>query len=86
LYLKHKYAPFTLVITVIYYSGLDGKYTSKKEREKSGLPLLRRSTRRAGIAHEKVSTGTKVTTLSMLQLPQENTTKPTHLTNSQTHS
>ena len=43
---------------VTYDSGADGNYLSEKDRLKAGMPILRRSPRRVGVANN----GTNKTT------------------------
>ena len=44
-------------IIVTYDSGADGNYISEEDRAKAGLPILRASTRRVGVANGGKSTG-----------------------------
>jgi len=55
-------------ITVTYDSGADGHYISEADRAKAQLPILRRSTKRVGVANGDVCHGNKVTQLPIPQL------------------
>ena len=44
-----------------YDSGADGHYFSEKDRKQAGLPIIRRSTKRVGVANGGTSTGKYVT-------------------------
>ena len=46
-----------------YDSGADGRYVSEKDRKQAGLPIIRRSTKRFGVANGGTSTGKYVTKL-----------------------
>jgi len=48
-------------ITVTYDSGANGHYISENGRNKAGLPILRKSRKRVGVANGAVSVGNKVT-------------------------
>ena len=48
---------------ITYYSGADGHYISKKDRETAGLPILRPSTKRVMVANGEKSKGQHVTRL-----------------------
>ncbi len=50
-------------IMITYYSGADSHYISKKDRRKAGLPIIRKSTRRVGVANGGVSQAKFVTQL-----------------------
>ncbi len=50
-------------IMITYDSGADGHYISKKDRHKVGLPIIRKSTRRVGVANGGVSQAKFVTQL-----------------------
>jgi hypothetical protein len=53
---------------VTYDSGADGHYISKRDRKKAGLPILRPSTKRVGVANGGTSTAKHVTQLPFKQL------------------
>ena len=55
----------------MYDSGADGNYISKADRKKAGLPILRHSTKRVGIANGGTSSGKFVTKLSFPQLSKK---------------
>ena len=55
-------------ITVTYDSGADGHYISETDRAKAQLPILRRSTKKVGVANGDVCRGNKVTQLPIPQL------------------
>jgi hypothetical protein len=50
-------------IMMTYDSGANGHYISKKDRRKAGLPIIRKSTRRVGVANGGVSQAKFVTQL-----------------------
>ena len=50
-------------IMITYDSGADSHYISKKNRRKAGLPIIRKSTRRVGVANGGVSQAKFVTQL-----------------------
>ena len=56
---------------VTYDSGADGNYVSKKDSLKAGMPILRRSTRRVGVANNDTINGKWETTLPLPQLSKE---------------
>ncbi|KAL7525390.1 hypothetical protein ACHAXR_000989 [Thalassiosira sp. AJA248-18] len=56
-----------------YDSGADGNYMSERDRKQAGLPILRKSTRRVGVANGDVSLGNNVTTLPIPQLNHTDT-------------
>ena len=53
---------------VTYDSGADGHYISEKDRRNAGLPILRPSTPRVGVANEGTSTAKYITQLPIQQL------------------
>jgi hypothetical protein len=53
---------------VTYDSGADGHYLSEKDQRKAGLPILRPSTRKVGVANGGTSTAKYVTQLPFQQL------------------
>ena len=53
---------------VTYNSCTDGNYVSEKDRHKAGLPILRKSTHRVGVATGEISLGNNVTQLPIPQL------------------
>jgi hypothetical protein len=55
-------------IMMTYDSGADGHYISKKDRRKAGLPIIRKSTRRVGVANGGVSQAKFVTQLPFKDL------------------
>ena len=55
-------------IMITYDSGSDGNYLSEADRNKLGLPILRQSTRRVGVANGEASKGKFVTKLPFPQL------------------
>ena len=55
----------------MYDSGANGNYISKTDRKKAGLPILRRSTKRIGIANGSTSSGKFVTQLPFPQLSKQ---------------
>ena len=54
-----------------YDSGADGHYCSEKDREQAGLPIIRRSTKRVGVANGGTSTGKYVTKLPFQHLSDQ---------------
>ena len=58
------YKPFK----VTYDSGADGHYISEQDRKQASLPILRRSTKRVGVANGDVCLGNNVTKLPIPQL------------------
>ena len=59
---KNKHVSFaTHPVMVTYDSGADGHYISKKDRHNAGLPILRPSTRKVGVANGGTSTAKYVT-------------------------
>ena len=58
-------------VVVTYNSGANGNYLSEKDRLKAGLTILRRSTRRVGVANNGTSNGKWETTLPPPQLLKE---------------
>ena len=56
----HQYQDHKEPFMVTYYSGADGNYTSEADRKKLGLPILRESTRRVGVANLGASKGKHV--------------------------
>ncbi len=53
---------------ITYDSGADGHYISKKDRCEAGLPILRPSTRKVGVANGGTSNAKYVTQLPSRQL------------------
>ena len=60
-------------IMLTYDSGADGNYISEHDRKKAGLPILRPSTKRVGVANGDVSLGNNVTELPIPQLAHADT-------------
>ena len=58
-------------VMVTYNSGADGNYLSEKDRLKAGMPILRRSTQRVGVANNGTSNGKWETALPLPQLSKE---------------
>ena len=56
---------------VTYDSGGNGNYMSEKDRLMTGMPILRRSTRRVGVANAGTSNGKWEITLTLPQLLTE---------------
>ena len=54
-----------------YDSGADGHYFSEKDRRQAGLPIIRRSTKRVGVANGGTSTGKYVTKLPFQHLSDQ---------------
>jgi hypothetical protein len=48
---------------ITYNSGANGHYISEKDRRKAGLPIIRKSTKRVGVANGGVSQAKFVTQL-----------------------
>ena len=66
---KNKHVSFaTHPVMVTYDSGADGHYISKKDQRNAGLPILRPSTRKVGVANGGTSTAKYVTQLPFQQL------------------
>ena len=66
---KNKHVSFaTHPVMVTYDSGADGHYISEKDRRNAGLPILRPSTRKVGVANGGTSTAKYVTQLPFQQL------------------
>jgi hypothetical protein len=66
---KNKHVSFsTHPVMVTYDSGADGHYLSEKDQRKAGLPILRPSTRKVGVANGGTSTAKYVTQLPFQQL------------------
>ncbi len=57
----HKYTYNKQPIMITYDSGADGHYISKKDQRKAGLPILRPSTRKVGVANGGTSNAKYVT-------------------------
>ena len=55
-------------VHITYDSGADGHYVSEKDRKQLGLPILRISTKRVGVANGEVSKGKYVTELPLPKL------------------
>ncbi len=60
-------------IMMTYDSGADGHYISKKDRRNAGLPIIRKSTRRVGVANGGVSQAKFVTQLLFKDLSAQAT-------------
>ena len=60
-------------IMLTYDSGADGNYISETDRQKAGLPILRPSKKRVGVANGNVSTGNNVTSLPIPHLDAKDT-------------
>ena len=54
-----------------YDSGADGHYFSKKDCKQAGLPIIRRSTKRVGVANGGTLTGKYVTKLPFQHLSDQ---------------
>ena len=65
------------VLWVTYDSGADNHYIKEKDRQAVGLPILRKSTKRVGVANGNSSKGVNQTTLPIPQLPKQATTADT---------
>jgi hypothetical protein len=67
---KNKHVTFatTHPVMVTYDSGADGHYISERDRRSAGLPILRPSTRKVGVANGGTSTAKYVTQLPFQQL------------------
>jgi hypothetical protein len=66
---KNKHVSFAAPpVMVTYDSGADGHYISERDRRKAGLPILRTSTRKVGVANGGTSTAKYVTQLPFKQL------------------
>jgi hypothetical protein len=64
----HKYTYNEQPIMITYDSGANGHYISKKDQRKAGLPILRPSTRKVGVASGGTSNVKYVTQLPFRQL------------------
>jgi hypothetical protein len=64
----HIFNDAATTIMVTYDSGADGHYISEKDRRMAGLPILRKSTRRVGMANGEVSQAKFVTQLPFKDL------------------
>ena len=53
---------------ITYDSGANGNYLSEADRIRAGLPILRKSTKREGVANAGTSSGKYVTKLPFQQL------------------
>ncbi len=51
----HLFDKAETLIMIMYDSGANGHYISKKDCHKAGLPIIRKSTRRVGVANGGVS-------------------------------
>ena len=60
-----------MMVELTYDSGADGNYVIKRDRAKLGLPILRKSHKRVGVANGGISTGKHVTRLPFEQLSDE---------------
>ena len=60
-----------MAVEMTYDLGANGHYVSEKDRTKLGLPILRRSRKRVGVANGGTSTGKHVTRLSFKQMSDE---------------
>jgi hypothetical protein len=69
----HQYSSNEQPIMVTYDSGADGHYISKKDRRKAGLPILRTSTQKVGVANGGTSKAKYVTQLPFRQLSAQAT-------------
>ena len=58
-------------LLVTYDSGVDGHYISEKDRQKLGLPILRISAKKVGVANGDTCRGKYVTVLPFPQLSKE---------------
>ena len=65
-YQQHNNTPM-----VTYDSGTDGNYLRKKDRTKLGLPILRISDKRVGVANDGACNGKYVTPLPFPQLSRK---------------
>ena len=59
----HQYSSNEQPIMITYDSGADGHYISEKDRRKAGLPILRTSTRKVGVANGGTSKAKYMTQL-----------------------
>ena len=57
-----------MIVEATYDSGADGHYVSERDRAKLGLPILRKSHKRVGVANGGISTGKHVTRLPFDQM------------------
>ena len=57
-----------MTVWVTYDSGANRHYLNKTDRARAGLPILKPSTKRVGIANDSVSVSTYVTRLPFPQL------------------
>jgi hypothetical protein len=64
----HQYSSNEQPIMVTYNSGADGHNISEKDRRKSGLPILRTSTQKVGVANGGTSKAKYMTQLPFRQL------------------
>ena len=62
-----------MAVEMTYDSGADGHYVSERDRAKLGLPILRRSRKRVGVANGGTSKGKHVTRLPFKQMSDETT-------------
>ncbi len=69
----HLFDKAKTLIMITYDSGADGHYISKKNRRKAGLPIIRKSTRRVGVANGGVSQAKFVTQLPFKALSAQAT-------------
>ena len=58
-------------LVVTYDSGADGHYISEADRQRSRLPILRKSHKHVGVANGGTSQGTHVTSLPIAQLSEQ---------------
>ena len=56
---------------ITYNLGADGNYISKADRKNAGLHILRRSTKRAGVANGSTSSGKFIVQLPFPQLSKQ---------------
>ena len=71
---KNKHVHFnTHPVCVTYDSGADGHYISEQDRRNAGLPILRTSTRKVGVANGGTSKAKYVTQLPFRQLSTQAT-------------
>jgi hypothetical protein len=64
----HQYTNNEQPIMVMYDSGVNGHYISEKDQRKAGLPILRPSTQKVGVANGGTSKAKYVTQLPFRQL------------------
>jgi hypothetical protein len=69
----HQYSSNGQPIMVMYDSGADGHYISKKDQRKAGLPILLTSTQKIGVANGGTSKAKYVTQLPFRKLSAQAT-------------